>query len=297
MSIKLRKTASGVHIFNRTTGMNCLLDEIIPPKDSWSLAPRHISIALTNLCNLSCEHCYAPKHNAYLDLASIVRWACELDGLGAIGIGFGGGEPTLHPDFIEICKQVHDSTALAVSFTSHGHQLSETMVSQLSPYVHFVRLSMDGCGNTYERIRGRSFQVFQDQLGMISSKIRFGVNFVVNDETVGDLNKINFLHDLGCEELLILPQHATDKVPSISAKTHKQMTSWVAQYSGSMRLSVAAYAQEGLPTCNVFSEEKEIENYAHVDADGFLKETSYSNHGVKINISVLDALTKLKHTK
>ena len=63
--IKVRSGPAGIQLFNRVTGLNILLDEIEIPPESWASAPRHVSIALTNACDLACPYCYAPKapHN------------------------------------------------------------------------------------------------------------------------------------------------------------------------------------------------------------------------------------------
>ena len=96
-NLKVRMGIAGVHLFNRNTGINILIDEIIPPVSMRSIAPRQVSIALTNACDLNCSHCYAPKNPAVLDFDRLKSWLAELDTNDSIGVGFGGGEPTLYP--------------------------------------------------------------------------------------------------------------------------------------------------------------------------------------------------------
>ncbi len=55
--LKARAGPDGVHIFNRMTGANILIDEISVPIAGWSSAPRQISVALTNACDLKCLLC------------------------------------------------------------------------------------------------------------------------------------------------------------------------------------------------------------------------------------------------
>jgi len=69
--MKVRKGPDGIHLFDRNTGVNILLDETIPPSSSWSASPRQVSIALTNACDLVCPHCYAPKRKAVLELDGV----------------------------------------------------------------------------------------------------------------------------------------------------------------------------------------------------------------------------------
>lgn len=143
---KIRFGPCGVHFFNRASGLNILLDEVIVSNRCWAIAPRHVSIALTNACDLKCAFCFAPKHVACLAFERLIAWLAELDESGTIGVGFGGGEPTLHPRFVELCAHTARHTRLAVTFTTHAHRLTERLLTGLTGNVHFIRVSMDGVG-------------------------------------------------------------------------------------------------------------------------------------------------------
>ncbi|EOX1770955.1 radical SAM protein, partial [Vibrio cholerae] len=154
-SFKVRKGPDGLHLFSRQSGINILLDSEIPPLNEWTNSPRQVSIALTNACNLRCSHCYAPKQKAILDKDKVIDWMLQLDDMGTLGIGFGGGEPTLHPNLIELCRFGLEKTNLAISLTTHGQTLTAKLVEDLKASVNFMRVSMDGTYNTYEAIRKR----------------------------------------------------------------------------------------------------------------------------------------------
>lgn len=77
--MKIRKGPDGVHFFDRNSGTNLLLDEVVSPPETWSRSPRQVSIALTNACDLDCLHCYAPKTKAILEGRLAERWMYELD--------------------------------------------------------------------------------------------------------------------------------------------------------------------------------------------------------------------------
>ena len=121
-------------------------------------------MAVTNACELRCEFCYASKLPGHLESNDIVSWAAELDKNGCLGIGFGGGEPTAYPGFAALCHQIHERTNLAITMTTHGHRFTPQLANSLVGSVSFIRLSMDGVDETYERIRGRSFIAFKYDL-------------------------------------------------------------------------------------------------------------------------------------
>ena len=191
--MKFRIGPNGVHLFDRRSGLNVLLDELSPKEAAWSTSPRQVSVALTNVCDLHCGYCYAPKHKASLDAEQVLGWLKELDAGGCVGIGFGGGEPTLHRDFADMCKRAAGETQLAVTFTTHGHNLSPRLVESLKGSVHFVRISVDGVGLTYEKQRGKQFSSLLRNLESIATLSPHGINVVVNNRTVFELDAVSEL--------------------------------------------------------------------------------------------------------
>lgn len=298
MLVKFRIGPNGVHIFDRRSGLNVLVDELLPDKTVWSKSPRQVSVALTNVCDLNCAYCYAPKHKASLNTDQVLGWLKELDTEGCLGIGFGGGEPTLHPDFVDICKRVARETKLAVTFTTHGHRLTPQLVKRIKGSIHFARISVDGVGRTYEEQRGKQFASLLRGIDSIATLSPFGLNVVVNERTVTELDVLSKLaQKVGASELLLLPQQATTAVASMDGVIGRALQDWVSGYSGKVRLAVSEAGASGLPTCDPLPDERGLQAYAHVDASGILRASSYSAVGAKIeNAGVLSALMRLRKT-
>jgi sulfatase maturation enzyme AslB (radical SAM superfamily) len=272
--MKIRRSGDGIHAFDRTTGLNVLFDEVRVPRELWSPAPRFVSIALTNVCDLECSFCYAPKKPATLPLERVVAWARELDSAGCLGVGFGGGEPTLYARFASLCQLITGSTQLAVSFTTHAHRLTSRFRDELACAVQFVRVSMDGVNQTYERIRGRSFGRFRDQLRLVADICPFGINYVINDDTIGDLDAAkDIILEAGARELLLLPERSKNEM---SEQTRAALRQWVAENSGDLPLSITeASSVDGIPIAEPFVGDKGLRAYAHVNAFGAVSGTSF----------------------
>lgn len=296
--MKSRISPNGVHIFDRLSGLNVLFDELRPRDSLWSISPRQVSIALTNVCDLRCAYCYAPKHKASLHIDSVLGWLKELDAEGCLGIGFGGGEPTLHPDFIDICKRAAAETQLAVTFTTHGHHLTPQLVERLKGSIHFARISVDGVGRTYEEQRGKQFINLLRGIDSIAALSPFGINVVINKRTVTELDAMSELaHKVGASELLLLPQQATSAVAIMDEMVGQELHKWVLNYRGKVRLAVSEAGASGLPICNPLPGEKGLQAYAHIDASGILRASSYSAIGKKIgDAGILSALEQLRNT-
>lgn len=293
--MKIRVSPSGVHVFDRTTGLNILLDEVQPLPDLWSAAPRHVSIALTNACDLSCPYCYAPKFPARLPVEHVVRWLDELDTNGCLGIGFGGGEPTLHQGLVELCRYTTMRTGLAVTLTTHAHWLDDRLLNALKGNVHFMRVSMDGVGTTYESLRGRSFAALRLRLEALRAIVPFGINYVVNARTLPDLDvAIIVAAQVGAAEFLLLPEQPVHGSGGVDHRTIQSFHRWVSAYRGPVPLAVSEAGAEGLPVCNPLVKESGLRAYAHIDAAGILKRSSYDSEGVAIGTDgLLQALQRL----
>jgi len=296
LCLKVRAGPAGLYFFNRTTGINILVDEIAPPINTWSVAPRHVSVALTNACDLTCSHCYAPKNPAILAFDRLTDWLADLDANGCIGVGFGGGEPTLYPRLTELCSYVARKTNLAITMTTHAHLLSDQLLNELAGNLHFVRVSMDGIGPTYESIRYRPFDALLERITAIKRITRFGINFVVNSKTVGDLDAaVQLAADLGASEFLLLPEEPIGKGIGIDNETAIILRKWVKGYGGNVPLAISEGRAEGIPTCDPLNAETGLAAFAHIDASGVMKRTSYDSSGVPIEeYGVIAALDKLK---
>jgi len=295
-SWKMRAGPSGLHLFDRRTGANVLLDEVEIPPQSWATAPRQVSISLTNTCDLSCRFCFAPKHRAELPFDKLTAWLTELDSEGCLGVGFGGGEPTKYPRFVELCRFTTSATRLAVTFTTHGHSFDVPLADALRESVHFVRVSMDGVGTTYESLRSRSFLDLVKRLELVRSVAPFGINYVVNAQTLPCLDSAAALAaDSGATEILLLPERGKGPNAAKDSVSEAGLRRWIDGYRGAVALSVSELDSDGLPTCSPFVGESGLAAYAHVDAEGVLRRTSFERDGVSIGDGgILQALGKLK---
>jgi hypothetical protein len=296
--MKIRLGPDGMHVFDRQTGLNILLDEVEVPERGWSAAPRQVSIALTNACDLACSYCYAPKHRAVHEKGALLRWMVELDQAGALGVGFGGGEPTLYRHLPEVCAHAAENTDLAVTMTTHGLRWNDGLISRLRGAVNFVRVSVDGVGRTYERLRGRSFTQLRAALDAIAGDFQWGMNTVINQDTVGDLDAIVAEH--GASELLLLPEQPTSGTTGAGEETLRVLQDWVGAYDGPVPLATSSEAEFVVPTADALPREVGLRSYAHVDAGGTARASSYAPSGVQIGedglIAALGQLAQVEAT-
>lgn len=126
----------------------------------------HVQLVVTNRCNQNCEFCAYRSHGysssedfhvqdqiPFVKVAEIVE-DCERLGVRAIELT-GGGEPTVHESFPEICRTI-EGFGIDYSVVTNGSHLSEDAMAALSR-AKWVRFSMDaGTESTYAMIRHTS---------------------------------------------------------------------------------------------------------------------------------------------
>ncbi len=295
-SLKTRRSRFGIHTFDRDSGLNVLLEDAGLPADEWAQAPRFVSVALTNRCDLACSYCYAPKDTSTHSPETVLAWAKELDASGCLGIGLGGGEPTLFRGFGDLVRKLASETALAVTFTTHAHRLTEDLAVKLRGSTNFIRVSVDGVGSTYERLRGQSFADLARRLGLVASICPFGLNTVVNEDTVGELDAVaDLARRSGADELLLLPQVSTESQTGIDARTVERLRAWLDEPPAGLRIAISSRgAMPWMTLADPFPGEEPLEAHAHIDASGTLRSDAFSQCGVPIRGSVLAALSDLR---
>jgi pyruvate-formate lyase-activating enzyme len=282
--VKARLGPDGAHLFDRRTGLNVLLDEVEVEASRWARAPRQVSIALTNACDLGCPFCYAPKSAAVLNADQVCAWADELDASGCLGVGFGGGEPTLYRRLPQVCQYMAERTSLAVTMTTHGHRWTTSLVDDLAGAVHFVRVSVDGVGATYETLRGRSYPELLQRLEVIGTTFRLGINCVVNAATLPDLDALaDVASTAGAEELLLLPERPAHGRPGCDIQVIDSLHRWIGRYRGPVPLALGAGDTGSLPTAVPLPRETGLRSYAHIDASGTVRRTSYDVLGERVD--------------
>lgn len=280
--MKVRKEISGLHFFDRVTGVHLLLDEIKISKADAYHTPRTVSIALTNKCDLKCHFCYAPKNKHTLSFEYLTSLCKQLDDIGVLEITFGGGEPTLFPRFEELCNWIWDNTSLGISFTTHGHHIDESFISKIKGKVSSIRFSIDGLEPRYSVIRGRKLSDLVQKIKLVSGQIPFGINCVVSKEQTDELKKvIELAIDLQASNVLIIPEHSNG-VFQITKEDWIKLDGIIESYSKQIELLVTYEAGNHLQseTLDVSANQEYL--FAHISADNKLKQNSFDIEGVLI---------------
>ncbi len=259
------------------------MDEVRLPDDQITRSPRTVSIALTNICDLKCHFCYAPKNKQTLSYDHVTNLCKQLDDIGVLEVTFGGGEPTLFPRFDDLLKWVWDNTSLGTSFTTHGHHITEEFVKNIQGKISSVRFSIDGIEPKYSMVRGRKLDNLIDKIKLLEGQIPFGINSVVSNGETDELKKVIELSiALKASNILIIPEHSKGHF-QLSKSDWSEIDAIIDYYKKDIEVLVTYAASRFLSsqTLTVSSEQEIL--FAHISADNKVKQNSFDTAGILID--------------
>ena len=125
---------------------------------------RHISLELTNICNLHCSYCardddalyHAPANFFSVELLRRIIRSAKHPSCGFNSVSFTGGEVTIHPQFKEIVETVREE-GWQFGFVTNGWHFERVYPTLLAnrDALHMVAFSLDGpTRETHDRWRG-----------------------------------------------------------------------------------------------------------------------------------------------
>jgi MoaA/NifB/PqqE/SkfB family radical SAM enzyme len=205
------------------------------------MACTFIGFEITDRCDLACSHCLravVPPHAPQardLPLALVQRLIGEGRALGMTDVGFTGGEPMLHPDFLGIVDAAVDA-GMVYRFLTNGLGLPEFIGRWMARpkrrnLLRQVCVSLDGATEpTHERIRGRG--TFRRTLAGIATLRALGIPFTIlatiTRTNRHEIDQMGLLaHHLGAEQLCFshfLPNgrlHATEDLDLPTLERHE----------------------------------------------------------------------------
>ncbi len=169
----------------------------------------HTSVAnidITGRCNLSCNICFADS-NKHLYEPSLDEITVMLKNLRntrpapCTTIQYTGGEPTVHPQFLDIVRVSKELGFTHIQCATNGLKLADPDFAEKAREagLQYLYLQMDGVtDDVFERIRGR--KLLETKLRVIESARKAGLRIIfvptlirgVNDHQIGDLIRLAF---------------------------------------------------------------------------------------------------------
>lgn len=287
----VRNDLDGVLLFDKKTGLNVLLDENKPSKVD--LAPRHVSIALTENCNLMCNQCYINHSSCSLNYEDVVSWTDALYENGCLSIGLGGGEPTLWYKCLDIVSYIN-TTQMAVTLTTNG-SASVDFYCKLLHKASVVRFSLDGLNDVYESRRKQNYNDIIKKIIFLKDEGRIGLNYLLTDESVFQLREfedvVSLVHP---SEILLIPFLDKNGEYLLSKSSQEIVRQWVRKNKDCLPLcgsySCLGFLQEDvLPTQN-FELKQQHYYFLHINAKKQLMRNVFDKQSIDIGENFINSL-------
>ncbi|EOX1771017.1 hypothetical protein ACPDPP_003559, partial [Vibrio cholerae] len=141
----------------------------------------------------------------------------------------------------------------------------------------------------------RSFNQLIENLELLSGNVPFGINYVVNSQTIDDLNDaVSIADSCGAREFLLLPEVPVGFGKQIDDITLNTLKDWIAEYQGSLRLSISSDYKNAVNSAIALEKEASYRSFVHIDATGTLKRSSFDEDGIQIgNQTIEQAYSKI----
>jgi radical SAM protein with 4Fe4S-binding SPASM domain len=104
-----------------------------------NICPIHLQLELTDNCNLNCDYCYRSANyfnkinSKYADIKKLKKQLIKYKKFGLLELGITGGEPTLHPEFIEFIKYCTKNFEIVEVLTNGKNNIIlEKLINSLS---------------------------------------------------------------------------------------------------------------------------------------------------------------------
>ena len=116
-------------------------------------------LSITNICNLSCRHCFAKANECLDDELDFEQWRGIIDDLHSSGVfkyTFSGGEPFARPDWKELAEYLFAKPA-SLRFNTNATLITEDIARYLrnTGRVRGFIVSLDGPdAETHDALRG-----------------------------------------------------------------------------------------------------------------------------------------------
>lgn len=154
-------------------------------------SPLVVQLELTNRCNLSCKFCFnkagKPREDE-MEIGEFKRIICQLKDQEVLSLFFTGGEPTLHPDFVEMVNYAF-GLGLDCFVLTNGTKLDAKLLKQIPNRVYFV-MSFDGIDSHFNSHGGLDFLSVKERFKLLKKyDFPFAAQYVLQKRNIVDLEK------------------------------------------------------------------------------------------------------------
>jgi len=204
---------------------------------SWfSMVPTKIELDLTSACNLACSHCSRVTTESpgpdELNLEELISFLEQAGRIGVSTITFMGGEPTCHPELIELALVARLSGIRSISVGTNGWLVDEKLAARMAAVFDSIQVSLHGTNAViHDNIVGRqgSFERSIQSIRYLKahSARRVTISYTVtHDNAAGMETAARLARDLEVDSirfLLLTPKGRGASLPQLSERSRSKI--------------------------------------------------------------------------
>lgn len=204
---------------------------------------RVLRILLNDYCNLNCSYCHNEgqdrlKSDIEFDALKIfLDKVKEIDSIQKIQLS--GGEPTLHPQFVDIVKYIIEFTHYELGLVTNGIVLSESLIELLKFNSIKLIISVPSLNKVnYAKITKGNIDILYKNITRLKAEnIKFQFNNVFQDGFEKDTLEIIDYCKSNAISLKILPfyNHKTKELTTISVNVKNKLNQEVVKVVDNMK--------------------------------------------------------------
>ncbi len=182
--------------------------------------PRRIYFQITRYCNLECPACFikAGKDGYHVPTKAVMDIAEFMGQNGLIEARLTGGEPTMHPDFLDIVHKFQEEN-IYVSVATNGVMSQKTLDALCEEKNLWLICSIDGNRATHNKYRPGTFDRIIRNMKYLKARnpeTRLRLTTVLTKENKGQMYELGEIcKSLDAESITIIPLRPQVRDPKI----------------------------------------------------------------------------------
>lgn len=179
---------------------------------------KRCELIITDRCNFKCPYCRGLRDDikGTLPLNKIKSIIDIWANYKLENVRFSGGEPTSHPDIVDIISYAKLNNIKRIAISTNGSADMKLYNELIQRGVNDFSISLDACCAAYgDKMAGGINGVWEkltDNIREISKLAYVSVGVVLTEETINTMNSIvEFADSLGVKDIRIIPSAQFDK--------------------------------------------------------------------------------------
>ena len=231
-----------------------------------------LKISITNVCNLNCKHCYLDESNyVFLDVDRIKDLLKQAKEIGVKIVDITGGEPTAHPNFIEIIDYAKKLGFEKINVSTNGVKINkdDKLLKGLIRDKVECHISLDAVSNEkLNLIRGNDifFELEKTFKLLKKNNVDFTIRYSLNKLNYKDVDEmIEYAERLGVNISIGATQlvgHA-DKDLIINNKEFEEVRDVIKKYKNNGKIEIEECFTEYCPCDGGFMDILSINHFGN----------------------------------